>query len=85
MSIKLYIDRLVLDGINVEPAQRPVLQEALEAELGRLLAEGGIEGNFAGGEAVPSVRANGFEMSAEGSPVQLGRQIAQAVYGGIGK
>lgn len=85
MNVNLHIDRLVLNGIDIEPAQRPHLQAAVEAELGRLLAEGGISADLAAGTMVPSVRADGFEMSGQGSPVQLGRQIARSVYGGIGK
>lgn len=85
MSIKLHIDRLVLDGIDLGPAQRPHLQAAVAAELGRLLAEGGIGADLAAGGMVPSVKANGFEMSGEGGPARLGRQIARSVYGGIGK
>ena len=85
MKIDLHIERLVLDGIDVGPAQRPHLQAAVEAELGRLLAEGGIGDGLAGGGAVPAVRAEGFALSADGSPVSLGQQIARSVYGGIGK
>jgi hypothetical protein len=85
MNVNLHIERLVLDGIDVEPAHRPVLQAALEAELGRLLARSGVGAELAGGGAVPAVRAGGFQMSGEKNPRQLGRQIARAVYGGIGK
>lgn len=84
MNVNLHIDRLVLDGIDVAPAQRPILQAALEAELGRLIAERGV-GALASGGAVPSLRADGFQMSGDGNPVQLGQQIARSVYGGIGK
>lgn len=84
MNVNLRIERLVLDGIDLEPAHRPLLQAALEAELGRLIAEGGVGGLAAGG-AVPALKAGGFEMSGDGNPSQLGRQIAGAVYGGIGK
>lgn len=85
MKINLHIDRLILDGIDLPHAQRPALQAAVEAELGRLLAEGGVGADLAGGGAVPSVRAAGFEMGADGNPDQLGTQIARSVYGGIGK
>ncbi|HEX6899538.1 MAG TPA: hypothetical protein VF789_07495 [Thermoanaerobaculia bacterium] len=85
MKINLHIDRLVLEGIDLPHAQRPVLQAAVEAELGRLLAEGGVGPDLASGIAVPSVRAAGIEMGADGSPQQLGTQIARSVYGGIGK
>ncbi|HEV8580955.1 MAG TPA: hypothetical protein VGX68_17955 [Thermoanaerobaculia bacterium] len=83
MKINLSVERLVLDGIKLDPAQRPIFQEALQEELGRLLAEGGIEGSLAAGGMVPSVRADGFAMSGDGSPVSLGQQIARSVYGGI--
>jgi hypothetical protein len=85
VNVKLHIDRLVLDGIAVEPSQRPILQAALEAELGRLLAEGGVGESWAAGGAVPSLKADGFQMNSERNPAQLGRQIAGAVYGGLGK
>ena len=85
MNVNLFIERLVLDGINVEPAQRPHLQVAIEAELGRLLAEGGIGVGRAGGGAVPSVTASGFQLAREDSPFQLGQRIARSVYGGIAK
>lgn len=85
MNINLHIDRLVLEGIDLDPAQLPALQAAVEAELGRLLAEGGVGADFAGGGAVPSVRAGGFEMGGDRNPRQLGAQIARSVYGGIGK
>jgi hypothetical protein len=84
VKVNLHIDRLVLEGIDLDHAQRPLLQAAVEAELGRLLAEGGA-GNLATGGAVPSVRAEGFEMGADGGPARLGTQIAQSVYEGIGK
>jgi hypothetical protein len=85
MNVNLHIERLILEGIDLDPAERPLLQAALEAELGRLLTEGGVGTDLAGGGAVPSVRAGGFEMSGERDPVRLGQQIAGSVYGGIGK
>lgn len=85
MNVNLHIDRLVLEGIDLDHAQRPLLQAALEAELGRLLAQGGVGPGLAAGGAVPAIKAGGFETSGESNPVQLGRQIAGAVYGGIGK
>jgi len=85
LNVNLHIERLVLEGIDLDHTQRPVLQAAVEAELGRLLSEGGVNGDLAGGGAVPAVRAGGFEMNGEGNPGQLGRQIAGTVYGGIGK
>jgi hypothetical protein len=85
VNVKLHIERLVLDGIDLSPADRPVFQAALETELTRLLAEGGVESGLAGGAAVPAVRAKGFETAGDRDPARLGRQVAGSVYGGIGK
>ena len=84
MNISLHIDRLILDGISLSHAQRPLLQAAVEAELGRLLTEGGMGAEWQSGGAVPSLSAPAIQLSPEGNPTQWGHQIAQSVYRGIG-
>jgi hypothetical protein len=83
-NIELHIDRLILDGISLSHAQRPLLQAAMEAELGRLLTEGGLGSEWRSGGAVPSVPATPIQLSPDGDPTQWGQQIAQSVYRGIG-
>ena len=85
MKVRLHVERLVLEGIDLDAAGRPLLQAALETELGRLLAEGGVNPDLRAGGAMPAVRAAGFEMSGDGNAAGLGRQIARSVYGGIGQ
>ncbi len=82
VNVNLHIERLILDGIDVEPAQRPVLQAVVEAELGRLIAEGGVGGLAAG--AVPAVRADGFQMSGEGIRASSGGRSRGRCMGGLG-
>ena len=82
--IKIHIERLVLDGLPVTRAKGPLVKAAVEAELSRLLSEGGLGSELAARGAVPSVRADGID-SVGKSPAQIGRQIARAVYGGIGR
>ena len=82
MSVRLHIDRLVLDGVNVRAADRPRLQAAIESELARLIASGGISPELTNGIAVPSVRAPQISLSNDSK--QLGTSIASAVYGGVG-
>jgi hypothetical protein len=84
MNIQLHIERLVLDGLPIERAQGPHVQAAMEAELSRLLTEHGLATDLQAGGAVPSINANGIQLSSGSSPTQLGTQIAQSVYGGIG-
>jgi len=82
-NIQLHIERLILDGIEVPQAQRPLLQAAVEAELGRLLTENGLGSQWRSGGAVPSLSAPNLQLPAGGNPTQGGQQIAQSDYGGI--
>jgi len=84
MNINVSIERLVLDGLPVSSAQGPLISAAVETELARLLATGGLEMSLQSGGAWPSVPVSVVPLTAS-KPAQLGRQIAQAVYGGIGQ
>ena len=84
MNVRLHIDRLVLDGIDVSGADRPHLQAAIEQELARLIGAGGISPELAGGVALPSVRAPQIALAQDAKPAQLGTSIAGAVFGGVG-
>jgi hypothetical protein len=83
-DIHLYIDRLILDGLPVDGIQTPQVQMAVEAELTRLLVENGIAASLQAGGAMPSLRANEIQATAASNPAQMGSQIAQSIYSGIG-
>jgi len=85
MNIKIHIERLVLDGLPITRAHGPAVQQAVEAELTRLLADGGLSQDLSGGGAMPSVTARGIQLKHGGDSGAIGRQIAHSVYGGIGK
>lgn len=84
MNVNLTIDRIVLDGFSLDPGARAELHAALEQEISRLLAQSGLgtrlqmSGDFA---AVPPQRV---EITAGHDPATLGREIAGAIYRGIG-
>jgi hypothetical protein len=85
MNVKLHIERLVLEGLDIAPGQRHLLQAAVETELTRLLAEGGLASPLSGGVALPRVASPAIQLNSGSGPTELGRQIAGALYGGIGK
>jgi len=85
MNIVLHIERLILDGIPLEAGSAARLQGAVESELGRLLAAGGLSAQLQNGGALPSVQAVSIQLATQADPQQLGGQIAQAVYRGVGK
>ena len=83
-NIHLHIERLILDGLPIERAQGPHVQAAVEAELARLLTENGLGTSSEIGGAVPNVRADAIQLTSGSSPAEMGIQIAQSVYSGIG-
>jgi len=85
MNVNVYIERLILEGVEVSSLDRPALQAAVESELTRLLVEGGLHPDLTAGGARASMRGGAFQPPAGGKPDHLGQQIARAVYGGIGK
>jgi hypothetical protein len=84
MNINVNIERLIFDGVSIPHAQRPLLQAAVEAELGRLLLKSGLASSLVEGGAVPSVNAGNIQLNNNSNYTQMGQQIAQAVYRGIG-
>lgn len=83
MNINLHIERLVLEGVNISPGQSHLLQASVETELTRLLTNGGLSPSLAQGTALPRMSTIGIQLTGN-NPKQLGQQIAQSVYGGIG-
>ena len=84
MNINLHIERLILDGLPIGHSQGSFVKAAVEAELSRLLSANGLNSDFQSGGAMPSVEADGIQIARDGSPTDLGHEIARAVYGGIG-
>lgn len=82
MSIHLHVDLLVLEGLPVDAAHGDRVKGAVEAELARLLTFSAGTGLGSGG-ARPSAPGRDILLSGQETPATLGRQIGQAVYGGI--
>jgi len=82
-DIHVTIDRLTLEGID-PGAGGARLGAAVAAELGRLLAEGGLATEWRGGGARRAVRGGAVDAAA-GGPDALAANIAAAIYGGLGE
>jgi len=85
MNINLHIKRLVLDGVPLGHGQGPLLQAAVEAELTRRLKNGGLGDVLQAGGDFYNVRSADIQLASDAGPERIGRQIAGAVYRGIGK
>ncbi len=84
MNINLHIERLVLDGINIASGQSRLMQAGLTTELTRMLRDRGLSPGLAKGINLSSVSTDGIEFAGSTTLKQLGRKIAQTVYGEIG-
>jgi hypothetical protein len=84
VSLQIHVETLILDGVDLPAGEQPHMQASLEAELGRLLAEGGLAPSLAAGGALASLRTSDLSVAPGAGGAQMGRDIARAVYGGIG-
>jgi hypothetical protein len=80
MSVRLHIERLVVEGLPVAQRDRPALVEAVERELTRRLAA--ERGWPAQGAAVRSLRGSPLRVGAEG-PAALGTAIAGSIHSAV--
>ena len=86
MDIHVTIDRLILEGIDLPSSAGPRLAAGVSAELGRLLAEGGLSSDVSAGGARRAMRGGAVELgTGAADPAALAAQIAGAIYGGLGE
>jgi hypothetical protein len=80
VTIKVQIERLVLDGLPVTRQQGAHVRAAVERELTRLVRAHGIAPAMRGGGAVPAIRASSIACDGSTSPQTLGTRIGRAVH-----
>lgn len=81
--VELRIDELVLRGYA--PGTRWRVGAAVEAELRRLLAEGGLPPALAGGGRVERLDGGACRAAPGATPEAAGAQIARAIYTRMGR
>jgi hypothetical protein len=90
--IQIHIERLVLDGVHLEPGGAERLQQAITAELERLLGEqaagapaGGLAPGLVHGPGggYPRIDAGQISWAPEHGSAALGRQVAGALHEGL--
>ena len=82
-NIELHIEELVLHGFS--PGDRDAIGAAIQGELARLFAEQGAHPALQQTHAVEKVDGGSFTMRAGAKVTTIGTQVAQSVYGGLGK
>jgi len=79
--VEVTIDELILHGFA--PGDRHAIAEALQGELARLLREQGVPAAFTQGGEVERLDGGSFAVAPSAKGASVGRQVAQAVYGGV--
>lgn len=82
-TIEVYIDKLVLHGFA--PHQRHDIAAAVEAELTRLLTEGGVPDTLQSGGNIPLLNKTNFSVNESNKGKAIGNKIANSVYKSFGK
>jgi len=78
-TIRVNVDRLVLDGLGLSQKEARIVQRAFETHLSELVHGGGLS-RLRGG-ALASIQV-GSPLS--GQPGEIGKQLAVAVSSGLG-
>jgi hypothetical protein len=85
VKVNVYIEKLVLEGIAVPGGDVRRVREAFQQELSRLLTRSGDTRELQSIGAVPVLRGGTLRLVPGKSSGDLGRNMAGAVYEGIGK
>ena len=85
MDIRVYIERLVIEGLTVPPSQRPLIRAALEAELADKLAASGPGADLLADGAVLRLAAGTIHLPPQPGGAALGREIAGAIHAGLAR
>ena len=80
-NVELHIDEIVLHGFVHR--DRYEIQEAIQRELTRLIADEGLPSPFHQGDEAARLDAGSVMMHRGISPSEVGIQVAQAVYRGL--
>jgi hypothetical protein len=83
VNVELYVEELVLDGFS--PPDRYRIGQAVEQELGRLFAERGAPPSLTRDGEISRLDGGTFEAKPGSGVAAIGVQVAQAVYGGLGR
>lgn len=77
-SVRLHIERLIVDESLVATGQKHRLRAAIETELTRVLREHGLAGLTSG--ALYDLPTREVRIARPSSTAQIGRQIARTIY-----
>lgn len=82
MNVNVHIERLVLDGLDVDARDGDVIADAVRRELAKLI--GAAPPPLSQGYSAARVRAAPWTLSGAPNGAAVGRRVAQSIYREIG-
>lgn len=79
MNIKLEIDYLILENINLSSRERRQLQAVIETQLLHLLTINGLPANMQSENTIPKLNID-LNLTPTNNTLQIGQQLAQVIY-----
>ncbi len=83
MNIRLHIERLVLDGVQIKANGAGNFQEAVQGRLGQLLAEHGLPPGLSTRVSIPAIDAPSLTLGERLDGASLGTMVADSVHAGL--
>jgi hypothetical protein len=84
-SLRVRIDRLVLDRLPLPRTEQRRVHDAVVAELELLWGAGALRPEFRQEVSMPMLRLGDIEIGDGTSPERVGRRIAHALYRGFSR
>jgi hypothetical protein len=81
--IQLHIDQLILHGFGSIDQHK--VGSAVRSELSRLIREQGMPSSLNQSQVIRNMNAGKFNMGKNIGPTDIGTQVAQKIYRGMGK
>jgi hypothetical protein len=85
MTVRVHVDRLVLEGFDYSLGDTVRLESSLREELARRLSASGVSDELRFGGSLDAMRPATVSLPEKPNAVQSGRAIAGAIHRGIGK
>lgn len=83
--VHVRIERLSLEGFRLDAGGERAVRGAVRDELGRLLSAEALPARLRSGGAAPELGPERLSIPSWSDPADLGRQIARALYRGLGR
>ena len=80
-NVELHIEELVFHGFP--PGERHLIGQAVERELARLFAEGGVPPSLARDGEIGHLDGGDFEVRSGFGTEAIGARVARAIHGGL--